>query len=72
MPEEDLHDDLLDAYGEPLKMELLHLIDAVSNGEFSKWEGIVCTPACNVKDHNGNRIIVKIKNKDYNKDWRRK
>lgn len=72
MPEEDLHDDLLDAYGDPLEMELLHLIDAVADGLFSNWEGIVCTPACNVKDHNGKRIIVKIKNKDYNRNWKKR
>lgn len=72
MPEEDLRDDLLNADGEPLEMGLLHLIDAVANNQFPKWEGIVCTPACNIKDQNGNRIIVKIKNKDYNKDWRKK
>ena len=48
------------------------IIDDVATNEFGDWEGVVCSPTVNIKDHNGKRIIVKIKNKDYNKDWRRK
>lgn len=33
----------------------------------SKMEGLVCYPAVRLYDHQGNRIIVKIKNKDLNK-----
>jgi hypothetical protein len=33
----------------------------------SKIEGLVCFPKARVYDHMGNRIIVKIKNKDLNK-----
>ena len=47
-------------------------IDRVVNGEYQDWEGIVCSPVTNIKDHNGHRIIVKIKNKDYNPNWRKK
>lgn len=33
----------------------------------SQMEGLVCFPAVRLYDHQGNRIIVKIKNKDLNK-----
>lgn len=60
--------------GETANIYLIHtslyiIINHVAIGDFDKWEGVVCTPACNIKDHNGKRIIVKIKNKDYNRNW---
>ena len=41
------------------------LIRRVSSGEFAQWEGIVATPLVELRDQNGKRIIVKIKNRDY-------
>lgn len=41
------------------------LIDRVSTGEFKDWEGIVATPAIECKNQRGDRMIVKIKNRDY-------
>lgn len=41
------------------------LIRRVSSGEFAQWEGIVATPEVELRDQNGQRIIVKIKNRDY-------
>lgn len=41
------------------------LIRRVSSGEFAQWEGIVATPLVELRDQNGQRIIVKIKNRDY-------
>ena len=70
----DYMDGALASIGEaldPIESSLEYFIWEVAEGELSDWEGIVCTPACNIKDHNGKRIIVKIKNKDYNRDWRK-
>lgn len=50
---------------------LFECINWVANGNIPEWEGIVCSPPVNLKDHNGNRIIVKIKNRDYNKEWKK-
>lgn len=75
MPKEKLlPKEVLAEWGDFLRKEITldDLINLVAKGYLSNWEGIVCTPACNIKDHNGNRIIVKIKNKDYNKEWKRK
>lgn len=71
----DYMDGALASIGEainPIESNLEYFINEVAEGELSGWEGIVCTPACNIKDHNGKRIIVKIKNKDYNKEWKKK
>lgn len=44
---------------------LRELITKVANGEFKDWEGIVATPLEEMRDQNGQRVIVKIKNRDY-------
>lgn len=41
------------------------LIEQVAHGELKEWEGIVATPCGGFRDRKGDRIIVKIKNKDY-------
>lgn len=52
---------------------LQECIDYVNNNKqsiiqpVSKIEGLVCYPAVRLYDHQGNRIIVKIKNKDLSK-----
>lgn len=49
-----------------MKQESLHnLIMMCANGEFKDWEGIVARPLVELKDQQGHRVIVKIKNKDY-------
>lgn len=45
--------------------DLVTIIREVGAGEFKNWEGIVATPAVEMLDKTGKRIIVKIKNKDY-------
>lgn len=44
---------------------LRELISKCANGEFKDWEGIVAKPCVECKDYKGNRVIVKIKNRDY-------
>lgn len=44
---------------------LPHIIQAVAEGEFKTWEGIVATPLIECQDQQGHRVIVKVKNKDY-------
>lgn len=44
---------------------LRELISECANGEFKDWEGIVATPCVECRYQNGDRVIVKIKNKDY-------
>lgn len=44
---------------------LRELIEMCVNGEFKDWEGIVAKPRIECKDYKGNRVIVKIKNRDY-------
>jgi len=44
---------------------LRELINRVANGDFKEWEGIVATPLVELRDQAGQRVVVKIKNKDY-------
>lgn len=44
---------------------LENLITRVADGEFKAWEGIVATPAVECRNQRGDRMIVKIKNRDY-------
>ena len=44
---------------------LYNLINATADGRFKDWEGIVATPCVECRYQNGDRVIVKIKNKDY-------
>lgn len=44
---------------------LVNLIERVSKGEFKDWEGIVATPLVECRTQKGDRVIVKIKNRDY-------
>lgn len=44
---------------------LYDLINRVADGDFKNWEGIVATPCVECRYQNGDRVIVKIKNKDY-------
>lgn len=44
---------------------LRELIIDCAGGAFSEWEGIVATPLIEMRDQAGNRVIVKIKNRDY-------
>lgn len=44
---------------------LSNLINRVASGEFKDWEGIVARPTVEMRAQNGQRVIVKIKNKDY-------
>lgn len=48
---------------------LNNLIKRVADGEFKDWEGIVARPAVEMRDQKGQRVIVKIKNKDYLRSW---
>lgn len=41
------------------------IINAVAHGQFEDWEGIVAVPMVECRDQKGNRVIVKVKNKDY-------
>lgn len=45
--------------------KLRELIEMCANGEFKDWEGIVATPLVEMRDQKGQRVIVKIKNRDY-------
>lgn len=45
--------------------KLRELIEMCANGEFKEWEGIVATPLVEMRDQKGQRVIVKIKNRDY-------
>lgn len=47
------------------EMNLREMIEACANGEFKDWEGIVATPKVEMLDKSKNRVIVKIKNRDY-------
>ena len=47
---------------------LVKLIHDCSVGKFKDWEGIVAHPTVELRTQKGNRIIVKIKNKDYYRD----
>ena len=53
------------SFGAAMRGSLDWLIERVANGEVKEWEGIVATPCGGFRDRAGNRIIVKIKNKDY-------
>lgn len=44
---------------------LRELIEMCSNGAFEGWEGIVATPLVEMRDQKNQRVIVKIKNRDY-------
>lgn len=44
---------------------LTDLIRRVANGEYADWEGLVATPAFECRSQKDDRIITKIKNKDY-------
>lgn len=44
---------------------LPQLIERVHDGEFKDWEGIVATPLIELRNQKNQRIITKIKNKDY-------
>lgn len=44
---------------------LQELIGMCAEGQFKDWEGIVATPLVEMRDQNGQRVIVKIKNRDY-------
>lgn len=53
-------------YSEDLgQADLNTLIQDVFKGKFSDWEGLVAVPLYDIRDSNGERFIVKIKNKDY-------
>lgn len=41
------------------------IINAVAHGQFEDWEGIVAVPKVECRDQKRNRVIVKVKNKDY-------
>lgn len=53
--------DISEQYARPLPQ----IIQAVARGDFQNYEGLVATPKVEVKDQQGHRVIVKIKNKDY-------
>jgi len=44
---------------------LTNLIKRVNKGEFREWEGLVATPETGLCNRKGERLIVKVKNKDY-------
>lgn len=44
---------------------LRELIKMCANGQFKDWEGIVATPLVEMRNQKGERVIVKIKNRDY-------
>lgn len=44
---------------------LRELIVDCAGGAFSDWEGIIATPLVEMRDQAGRRVIVKIKNRDY-------
>lgn len=46
-------------------MSLVAIINKVSRGFFPNWEGIVATPAVECRNQRGERIIVKVKARDY-------
>ena len=48
---------------------LENLIDMVTKGEFKDWEGIVAIPQAGILNRKGERIIRKIKNQDYLRDF---
>lgn len=47
---------------------LLDYIRLVAEGVFSDWEGIVATPIVECQNQRGERVIVKIKNRDYTRE----
>lgn len=47
---------------------LQELIELCAKGEFKDWEGIVATPLVELRAQNGQRVVVKIKNRDYLRD----
>lgn len=49
----------------PEQATLSSIIQDVAAGRYLSWEGIVATPAVEIRDRRGVRQIVKIKNKDY-------
>lgn len=46
-------------------MSLIGWIITVAKGQYKDWEGLVLTPAVEIRDQKNHRIIVKVKNKDY-------
>lgn len=44
---------------------LRELIQMCADGKFKDWEGIVATPLVEMRNQKGERVIVKIKNRDY-------
>lgn len=45
--------------------KLRELIQMCADGKFKDWEGIVATPLVEMRNQKGERVIVKIKNRDY-------
>lgn len=52
----------------PDTLPLFTIIHLVSRGFTKDWEGIVATPAVECRNQKGERIIVKVKTKDYYRD----
>lgn len=52
-------------FGSTFVSPLTNLIDTVAGGGIKEWEGMVAVPLCGLRDRQGNRIVVKIKNRDY-------
>lgn len=49
---------------------LTDIIRMVATGKIKDWEGIVATPKVECQDREGQRVIVKVKNKDYfREEW---
>ena len=47
---------------------LIELINAVEQGKFKDWEGIVALPQVECRNQRGDRIVCKIKTRDYYKE----
>lgn len=47
------------------EMNLCAIIKQVADGVFSGWEGVVATPVVECRGQKGERVICKIKNRDY-------
>ena len=45
--------------------DLASIVEAVRTGWHRNWEGVVAEPVAGLRDRLGDRIVVKIKNKDY-------
>ena len=62
----DFNDNIVDYSCEALeKRSLRDIIMLVTAGRFKTWEGIVATPEVECRNQKGERVIVKVKTKDY-------